>query len=448
MTLTELTGAPVVVMGLGRFGGGIGVARWLVAQGAKVTVTDLAPADALANSVRQLADLSVRLRLGGHELADLDDCRLLVVSPAVPKERSAFVQEAISRGIKITSEMNLFVQRCPARQIVGITGSAGKSTTTAMIGAILQAAAQTRRGPRVWVGGNIGRSLLSDLDAMRPGDVVVLELSSFQLEDLGAIAWSPPISVITNLQPNHLDRHGTLDAYADAKLNIVRFQSSDGTVFVHANETDLAKRVADAGAADRLRRYVFDKAFMGSLQVPGRHNQDNAAAAIAVAQGLGVSDELIRNGLASFTGLPHRLEFVAKRSGVRYYNDSKSTTPTSAMLAVEAFDAPVIVLLGGRDKGMSFDGLTKMLAQRAKGVVCFGEVGEKLFADVRQHLGDGAATRVERVSSFEEAVAQANQLSDPGDVVVLSPACTSYDMFANYEQRGETFCELVRALPK
>jgi len=448
MAVTELAGVPVVVMGLGRFGGGIGVTRWLVAQGAKVAVTDLAGADALVESVRQLADLPVRLHLGGHELADLDDCRLLVVSPAVPKERSAFVREAISRGIAITSEMNLFVQRCPVRRIVGITGSAGKSTTTAMIGAILQVWAEAGRGPRVWVGGNIGRSLLSDLGVMNPEDVVVLELSSFQLDDLAALAWSPPLAVITNLQPNHLDRHGTLEAYAEAKLNIVRYQSPDGGVFVHERDEALAGRVTGAGAGGRLRRYAFDPAFAADLQVPGRHNQDNAAAAVAVARALGVEDDLVRAGLAGFAGLPHRLEFVAERGGVRYFNDSKSTTPTSARLALEAFEAPVIVLVGGRDKGMSFDDLTRLLAKRAKGVVCLGEVGEKLFQDVRRHLGDGpGAVRVERAAGFAEAVARASRLSEPGDVVVLSPACTSYDMFANYEQRGESFCRLVRAMP-
>jgi len=469
--MAQLSGAPVVVMGLGRFGGGIGVARWLAARGAKVTVTDLAGADALAESVRQLADLPARLHLGGHDPADLDDCRLLVVSPAVPKERSAFVREAIARGIAVTSEMNLFVERCPARRVVGVTGSAGKSTTTAMIGAVIQAAAEAGRGPRVWVGGNIGRSLLSDLEAMAPDDVVVLELSSFQLDDLAALAWSPPLAVITNLQQNHLDRHGTFEAYAEAKLNIVRYQSPEGIVFVHERDEELAGRVAGAGASKRLRRYAFDPAFAADLRVPGRHNQDNAAAAMAVACALGVNGELIKKGLAGFVGLPHRLEFVAERGGVRYFNDSKSTTPASTRLALEAFDAPVIALVGGRDKGMSFDELTQLLAKRAKGVICFGEVGEKLFQDIHRCLGDGSGAvqaewagnklprswkpgdgpgraYVERAAGFDEAVARASRLAEPGDVVVLSPACTSYDMFANYEQRGKAFCRLVRALPE
>jgi UDP-N-acetylmuramoylalanine--D-glutamate ligase len=448
MTIFDLAGMPVVVLGLGRFGGGIGVSRWLIEQGARVTVTDQADASTLADSIGQLQGLPVTFHLGGHQMRDLDGCRLLVVSPAVPKEKSDFVQAAVARDIPLTSEMNLFIERCPARRVVGITGSAGKSTTTAMIGAILEAACTGRSGPRTWVGGNIGRSLLSDLSAMRPEDVVVLELSSFQLEDLASLQWSPSRAVITNIQPNHLDRHGTMDAYRDAKLNIVRFQKPDGLVFVNEQDVELAERVIAAGAGRRLRTFAFEPAYKGVVQVPGGHNQDNAAAAIAVARSLGIAGEWIRGGLGGFRGLPHRLEYVVTRRGVRYYNDSKSTTPASARLALEAFDEPVVMLIGGRDKGMSFEALTHLLAERAKGVVCYGEMGDKLYWEVRSHLRCASpAGRVELAGKLDEAVAKAAAMSRPGDVVVLSPACTSYDQFTNYEQRGETFAQLVRALP-
>jgi len=448
----DLAGRSVTVMGLGRFGGGIGVTRWLVERSARVTVTDQAEADALHASIAQLEGLPVTFRLGGHEPADLDGCELLVVSPAVHKARSPFVQEAVRRGIALSSEMNLFVERCRARRIVGVTGSAGKSTTTAMLGTILAEAAGHGASWRSWVGGNIGRSLLADLDDIGPDDVVVLELSSFQLEDLAALAWSPSHALITNLQPNHLDRHGTFEAYADAKMNIVRYQSAGDEVFVHADDDALGRRVTAAGGAGRLVRYRFDPGFADVVGVPGRHNQANAAAAIAVARSLGAADEVIRAGLAQFAGLPHRLEFVGQRRGVRFYNDSKSTTPESTCLALEAFDAPVILLVGGADKGMSFDALVARAAACARGVVCYGRMGPVLHAmlqDAYRAAGPSAMSgeRLVRTDALADAVQAAADLAEPGNVVVLSPACTSYDQFANYQQRGETFARLVRSLP-
>jgi len=290
--------------------------------------------------------------------------------------------------------------------------------------------------------------LLGSLARIQPADVVVLELSSFQLEDLGALRWGPTRAVITNIQPNHLDRHGTMEAYRDAKLNIVRFQKSGDLVLINENEGELIGCVAAAGAGERTRTFAFDPSFRSVLQVPGRHNEDNAAAATAVARSLGIADEWARRGLSSFRGLPHRLEYVETKRGVRYYNDSKSTTPASARLALESFDEPVVMLIGGRDKGMSFEALGRLLARRAKGVVCYGETGEKLHLEVSRHLPSNDPTaRLERAGPLAEALNKAAAISVPGDVVVLSPACTSYDQFTNYEQRGETFARLVRALP-
>ncbi len=516
MDALEVMNKNVVVMGLGRFGGGIAAARWLVGRGAKVTVTDMAPAEKLADSVAQLAGLPVTFHLGGHDTADLDGCDLLVVSPAVPKDKSDFVKQAIAHNIPLSSEMNLFIQHCPARRIVGITGSAGKSTTTAMLGAILAAAerggidekvqnsshagrgstgkpltrsagpracpchpaarwpkehghTQVRNnglGPahatrpntglpvpphtfaRAWVGGNIGCSLLDELENMSADDIVVLELSSFQLEDLGHLKWSPSHAIVTNIKPNHLDRHGTLEVYADAKMNIVRFQRPEDIVFVHGGDEELAERVRRVGAASRLARYEFDACFQPYLQVPGRHNQVNAAAAVAVARELGINDERIAQGLANFRGLPHRLEFVAERGGVRFYNDSKSTTPESTQIAVEAFDCPAVVMVGGGDKGMPFDALARLLAKQAKATVCYGATGPMLYDLLCRYIDQGErSSRVALVSGdMAAAVGKAAEFARPGDVVVLSPACTSYDMFTNYEQRGDTFREAVLGL--
>src|ERR1043166_4919005 len=233
--MAEFKGKRVIVMGLGRFGGGIGVTRWLCGQGADVHVTDLADAEALQESVAALDGLPVTYRLGGHDEADLDRCDVLVVSPAVDKRRSEFFQVARRRNIPWTSEMNLFLQRCRGR-IVGVTGSVGKSTTTAMIGAILDAASEKWKHGRVWLGGNIGKSLLDDLSNIGERDIVVLELSSFQLEDAAEIRMSPNIAVVTNVKENHLDRHGTMGEYAAAKGNIYRFQTAgDWLAMPHGN---------------------------------------------------------------------------------------------------------------------------------------------------------------------------------------------------------------------
>lgn len=441
-----MSGKNVLVVGLGRFGGQIAATRWLVEQGARVTVTDLDSGEKLTESIAQLADLPIGYRLGRHDESDLDGCDLLVVSPAVPKDRSAFIAEAVRRGIPLTAEMNLFVERCPARRVIGVTGSAGKSTTTAMIGSILQEAHAAGIFPRVWMGGNIGHSLLGSLPEMSVDDAVVLELSSFQLEDLASLRWSPPVAVITNIQPNHLDRHGTIDAYADAKMNLVRYQHPGDVVFVHPGDDASRSYVAGAGAGDRIRECAFEPFFIDFLNVPGNHNRVNAAAAIAAARAIGLSDDVIGTGLAAFRGLPHRLEFVAQRDGVKYYNDSKSTTPESTQIAVEAFiGSPVVVLVGGKPKGASFAAMGRFIAGSCKAAVCYGTAGPEIYKEVIAGIKAGGRAVAEKVPTFAEAVRRAGQLAAAGDVVVLSPACASYDEFINYEQRGEVFRRLINA---
>lgn len=445
MPSKDLKGKRVLVVGLGRFGGQIAAARWLAGQGARVLVTDIASEAKLAESLAQLADLPLEYRLGGHDSHDLDGADLLVVSPAVPRDRSEFIRAAAARGIPLSAEMNLFVERCPATRVIGVTGSAGKSTTTAMIGAILEAAARAGAIRRGWMGGNIGHSLLNDLGDMRQEDVVVLELSSFQLEDLGALRWSPPVAVVTNIQPNHLDRHGTMDAYAGAKMNLVRFQGPGGVVFIHTGDTVVRQHLQQAGAGPRIRECRFPAEFERFLRVPGSHNRMNAAAAIAATRAVGLSDESIAFGLSAFRGLEHRLEYVGEFAGVHYYNDSKSTTPESTRIAVDAFpDRPVIVLVGGSDKGMPFDEMGRFLARRCRAALCYGAVGEKIYLEVSAGIREGGSALAEHLPGFTAAVSRARELARPGDVVLLSPATASYDEFVNYEQRGEAFCRLVR----
>lgn len=356
-------GKRVTVMGLGRFGGGVGVTRWLARQGARVLVTDQAPAEALRSSLAAIGGLDVALRLGEHDERDFRDTDAVVVNPAIP-DRSPFVQAALAAGVPITTEINLFVERCPAR-CVGVTGSVGKSTVTAMIGAALEALP----GGRTWVGGNLGDSLLPSLESIRASDVVVLELSSFQLHRTPLVRWSPHIAVITNVTPNHLDWHGTFAAYVADKLNIVRFQEPGRDWAVVHDSPDLRRRFDELfGDNAGLYRYRLDGEtpvaaaqttsavehddvrlrWEGlALAVPGRHNRENAAAALAVAHLLGVEREAALAALARFEGLPHRLKRVGERGGVTYVDDSKSTTPEAALTAIDAIGGPLLLILGG-----------------------------------------------------------------------------------------------------
>ncbi|MBS3734507.1 MAG: UDP-N-acetylmuramoyl-L-alanine--D-glutamate ligase [Phycisphaerae bacterium] len=426
-------GRRVTVVGLGRFGGGVGAVRWLCSHGAHVTVSDRAAREALGPSLDQIADLDVTLHLGGHDEADFLNADLLVVNPAIRPEMP-LLAAARSAGVPQTTEMNLFLARCPAT-VVGVTGTVGKSTTTAMIGAVLSPGRTTH------VGGNIGHSLLCESDRMSAGDVAVVELSSFQLERVEQIGVGPHVAVVTNFAPNHLDRHETLAAYAEAKKAIYRYQASEDVLVLNA-ACDATRAWADEAPG---RVAWFDPAGEAfELSVPGAHNQANAQAAWTAVQQLGVSREQAAAALRSFVGLPHRLEFVAERDGVRYYNDSKCTTPDGTRVALAAF-APrrAVVLVGGYDKGVSFDALGEALVARAKAVVALGATREAIIAAVGAHAG-GDRPGVVSADTFDEAVAAAKRLAGPGEVVLLSPACASYDMFTNYEERGDRFRSLVR----
>ncbi len=418
-------------MGLGRFGGGVGVTRWLAGRGARVTVSDQAPAADLADSVAALEGLDVALHLGGHAGTDFTGCDVLVVNPAVPFG-SPFIAAALDAGAELTTEVNLFLRRCRC-PVVGVTGTAGKSTTTAMIGAILE-----RHRP-AHVGGNIGRCLLEELPGITPEHAVVLELSSFQLFYLPLIGVSPAVAVVTNVAANHLDRHPTMAHYVDSKKNIFRFQQA-GDVLILNRDDPVADWAGDAPAEVGFFS-ADDEPF--ALSIPGRHNQANAQAAWAAAGRFGVTRAAAAEVLAAFEALPHRLELVAEAGGVRYYNDSKSTTPDGAVAALASFPLGVaVVIVGGSDKGADMAELCRALAAGAKAVVATGQTGEAIAAGVRAIAP--ADVPVEYEPKFADAVAVARRLAEPGDVVCLSPACASYDQFTNYEHRGDTFTGLVR----
>ncbi len=410
----------------------MGVTRWLCREGARVTVSDRANAATLKDSIQALKGLDVALHFGAHDEEDFLEADLLVVNPAVPKEMP-LLAAAESAGVPRTSEINLFLQRCRAT-VIGVTGTVGKSTTAAMIDAILACRFTT------YLGGNIGRSLLEWLPEIAPDHLVVLELSSFQLEDLPLVGISPHVAIVTNFLPNHLDRHRTMDAYASAKKNIFAFQRPQDLLILNS----ACKATADWAAQSPGRTEWFDPGGEPfDLSVPGGHNQTNAQSAWAVVRQFGVDRPTCADALRRFPGLPHRLKFVLEREGVRYYNDSKCTTPEGAVTALDVF-APrsAIVLVGGYDGGVSFEALGEALGRRAKGVVALGDTKEKIAAVLEVHRTSDLPL-LRRAESFPAAVRLAQELAACGDVVLLSPACASYDMFTNYEERGDTFVKLI-----
>lgn len=445
--IEKWNGVRVTVMGLGAFGGGIGVTQWLARQGARVLVTDKASREQLSRSLARISDLDVELRLGGHEARDFTDTDVVVVSPAVP-ERSPYVQAARAAGVPITTEINLFVERCPAR-VVAITGSVGKSTTTAMTGAILERALRDGRG---WVGGNLGFSLLGALSDIAARDTVVLELSSFQLQRLAQLEWAPRVALVTNLTPNHLDWHASFEEYAAAKGAIFRFQDPRRDTLIIQDRAELDRLVSDASGRSPWRyaqcerravtvkpngeRLVWDEL---RLLTPGVHNIENAAGALTIAEALGVERPAALEALSSFEGLPHRLQRVLTRDGVTYYNDSKSTTPESAVTAMRAIESPALVVLGGYDKGVDISAAAELAAQRAKYAACIGQTGAELARRIAA-LGGAAAFH----ATLEEAVQACASRAAPGDAILFSPGCASYDMFENYTARGEAFVRLAR----
>jgi UDP-N-acetylmuramoylalanine--D-glutamate ligase len=474
-----LAGKRVLVMGLGRFGGGVDVVNFAHRAGAKVIVTDLASAEQLSDSVRQIQELDgLEFHLGSHEPADFEQADVIVANPAVPSDNE-FLQIARRAGNLVTSQMNMFFELCPAR-IIGITGANGKSTTTALTAHLLkngrdepviaseakqsqitQYAIRNTQYGNVWLSGNIGNQpLLKTIDQIRPDDLVVLELSSFQLEQLAEIQRAPKVALLTNLTPNHLDRHGTFANYCAAKESIFKFQELDRdspAVSVFNAEDEIAagwfeKYREDAGRmCIRFSPNDVSEEIRSVFRLPGRANLSNLAAAMAIARHFGVDDQEVRNCLPEFKALPHRLEFVEQINGVSWYNDSKATTPQGAITALNAFDQPAIIIVGGYDKNIPFDELGEKIAQKAKAAILIGATAPKIAEAIRLAKGrgtrdEGRRTRIGTMTSLADAVQLANQLSEPGDVVLLSPACASYDMFENYEQRGREFAKLVRTL--
>lgn len=441
----------VLVVGLGRFGGGVGVTRWLVQQGAKVTVTDLAPADSLKESIQEISDLDVTLQLGGHDLDVLDETDLVILNPAVVKKRSELFTALEQRNIPFTTEMNLFCERCSA-MVIGITGSYGKSTTSAMLDQVLRACLQ--KGDvtftDVHLGGNIGRSLLTDLHRIKPTDLVVLEMSNAQLEDLPRIDWSPHIAVVTNIHPHHLERYDDFESYIKVKLNIIG--STKHTRKLIVGECDpVARKLLDQHVSNLTISVekIVKPLNPIELHIPGKHNQANADCVIAIAQQLKLNQEIVCESLRSFRGLPHRLEIVEQINGVDYINDSKSTSPAATESAIQSMDKPLVMIVGGQDKEkVSLDECAQSLLKHSRAVICMGESGFRWYQTLQKALAGRPAVlnppRCHQVKTLVEAVHLAKQESRKGDAVLFSPGAASFDAYPNFVERGEHFKRVVR----
>ncbi|MBL7064820.1 MAG: UDP-N-acetylmuramoyl-L-alanine--D-glutamate ligase [Anaerolineae bacterium] len=457
----NLSGRKVVILGLARQG--TALARFLAQVGAEVTVSDRQGEAALADYLTELADLPIRYVLGEHPLSLLDKADLLCLSGGVPVD-VPIVVEAQRRGIPLSNDAQLFLEHCLA-PVIGITGSAGKTTTTALVGEMCRVA-----GMRTWVGGNIGNPLIADLDEIGPDDWVVMELSSFQLE---VMTVSPHVAAVLNITPNHLDRHKTMDAYVAAKRNIVAHQKSEDFALLGYDDADtraLALETAAhllwfSGGAEvedgafktngelTLRLGGVDRVICqaSEVQLRGRHNLLNVLAACALAGVAGAPVEAMQRVVATFTGVEHRLELVRELNGVQWYDDSIATAPERSLAALRSFEEPIMLLAGGRDKKLPWDEFAAETVRRVYHLVTFGEAGpmiarvveERLSADPPLSLPLEGVTQVE---TLEEAVEVAARLARPGEVVLLSPGGTSFDAFRDFAERGDRFKELVWGL--
>jgi UDP-N-acetylmuramoylalanine--D-glutamate ligase len=457
-TPPSLRGRKITVVGLAR--SGIAAARLCVREGASVTVTDSRPAAALGPALEALEVLPLRRMLGGHDGRDFTAADLVVVSPGVPMSTPQ-LKAARAAGVPIWAEVELAARFLGQTPLVAVTGTNGKSTTTALAGALFS------EDRRTFVGGNLGTPLCEHVLSGQPADVVVAELSSFQLEGIERLR--ARVAAILNVTPDHLDRYDGLDAYAAAKARL--FETQQPGDFTVANLRD--ERAMAMAAASRAALYTFgfgpparaaarapedgsgelwfyryaagspERYRLANKALRGRHNLENAMAALVCARLLGVPGAAVQRGLDHFTGLPHRLELVRERGGVEWINDSKATNVDSTSVALAAFPAGVprvVLILGGRGKHAPYAPLRPLFAGRVKALLTIGEDAPAIEAA----LGDAAAT--ESCGTLAEAVKRAAALVGPGDVVLLSPSCASYDQFQGYEERGERFRQLVGAL--
>ena len=452
----------VLIVGFGI--SGVAAAKYLSKQGAHIHVTDAKQKNELSEYVNACADLKIEYEFGRHNSKTFDSVDLIVVSPGVPLNIKP-LEEAREKNIPIMSEIELAIASIK-EPIIAVTGTNGKTTTTTLIGEMFKA-----DGKEVFVGGNIGKPLLDYVTEGKKADVVIVELSSFQLESIEKL--TPAVAVFTNLEEDHLDRYPTMEAYTAAKkrllkicdrnsfvvlnydnLNINRFQEENSGkllwfmkqdpitvgglfaekfcgVYYNAKNKQLVSKVTG-------KEEIYD---LSQFRLFGDHNKENLAAAICAVRAVGVSQKAIQTVINSFKGVPHRLEFIRRKDGVFFFNDSKGTNVMSVQRSLSSFNSnPIILIAGGKDKGGDFTGLIDLVKKKCKILILVGEAKEK----INRAIGDYAETYL--VGTFEEAVLLSYQKSRTGDIVLLSPGCASFDMFRNFEERGDYFKKLVSQL--
>ena len=450
----DLEDRDVGIVGLGIEG--VDLARFLCRRNAAVTISDARNASQLAERISEVGDLPVNLSLGSDQSRDLDASEMVFVSQGVPLELPG-LESLRQRGVPLLSMTSLFLELCPG-PIAGITGSSGKTTTTALVSAMFEVDERP-----YFMGGNIGVGLLDRLTDIRPYTWSVLEISHTQLQ---LVERSPHVAAILNITPNHLDRFAW-DEYRALKTNIIRYQTPQDVAVLGWDDPEC--RAAETLVRGSLQRFSMwpsmpgDGVFVRSgralsrqgrrieplfslkdVRLRGEHNHSNAVAAAAIALACGITPEAIACAIETFAGVPHRLEYVVTVDRVVYYNDSIATTPERTLAGIRSFREPLVLLLGGRDKNLPMNELAREAAARCRKVVTFGESAEKLEAAFKQNSG----TVPVRVKTLEEAVEEAQRTALPGDVVLLSPACTSYDAYENFERRGEHFRSLTRQMIK
>ena len=452
----ELRGKSVAVIGMGV--SNTPLIRMMLRAGLKVTVCDKSPRERVEEIAGELESLGARLQLGENYLNKLSRFDVIFRTPGL-SPNTPQLKEAVEKGSALTSEMELFFQLCPCK-IIGVTGSDGKTTTTTLISEFLKEA-----GYNVYLGGNIGKPLLPDVSGMSAEDVAVVELSSFQLMSM---LQSPNVAVFTNLSPNHLDYHHTMEEYTAAKLNIFSHQG-EGDRAVFNFDNDITRSLAKTAPAETMlfsRKQKLEEGVylrdgviwltnkMGSrevlplsdIQLPGAHNIENYMAAIAAVDGI-VPDKCVRAVAQRFTGVEHRIELVREKDGVKYYNDSIGTSPTRTMACLDSFDQKLILIAGGYDKGVPFTQLGVEMVKKVKTLILTGATSPAIRKAVEEAEGnaDSGLTIIE-TADLPAAVAAAQSAAVSGDVVVLSPACAAFDQFKNFMERGKVFKALVNAL--
>ncbi len=453
--MVEIRDRRILVVGAAR--SGIAAARFLLDRGARVTLSDRRPLEEMPEAQELARQAAVRIEAGGHRQETFVEQDLVVVSPGVPSDL-AELAAARAAAVPVMGEVEL-ASRFLRGRLVGITGSNGKTTTTVLTGQVLETA-----GFHVQVGGNIGLPyppLISLVETSRPETINVVELSSFQLETICHLR--PALAAVLNVTPDHLDRHPSFASYVEAKSRIFRNQTADDFAVLNADDAVCRRyaaqtrgqvrwfsrtRPVDGGAFVEEGDVVYGgpgmppQTMFGVEEIPlkGAHNLENVLAAVCAAMLLGAEAQCIRAGVRAFRGVEHRLEYVATIRGVEYYNDSKATNVDAARKALEAFPGNLLVILGGKDKGSDYAVLGPLLASRARCALLIGAAAEKIAAQL------GEATPLVRAGTIEAAVAEASRRARPGDVVLLAPACASFDQFQNYEHRGKVFKDLVRQL--